>query len=204
MVRLTFNHWINYLSKNYLYFLPKQPKKNLICKFPPVWWWKCWETHNAVNLYTSKDSVRFSDRKVRFVDSVQENLGSREWAKGDESMPLDSCLLFGVCLIMMNIAFHIVRVRINCQYITQSNIINECSIKFQYSYSVNNTTPYTLIVEILRGNRHVAGINFVDGYVGFPPRHGFMISEKKKDQYLWYQHLHKYSHCGRQRCSGPS
>ena len=95
-------------------------------------------------------------------------------------MPLDSCLLFGVCLIMMNIAFHIVRVRINCQYITQSNIINECSIKFQYSYSVNNTTPYTLIVEILRGNRHVAGINFVDGYVGFPPRHGFMISEKKR------------------------
>ena len=27
LVRLTFNHWINYLSKNYLYLLPKQPPK---------------------------------------------------------------------------------------------------------------------------------------------------------------------------------
>ena len=55
--------------------------------------------HNAVNLYTSKDSIRYGDRKLRFVDFVQENLGSRNLAKNDWSIPLYCCfyLRINIC-----------------------------------------------------------------------------------------------------------
>ena len=42
------------------------------------------EKHNVVNVYTSKYALRFGDNKVRFVDYVKENVGSREQSKNNE------------------------------------------------------------------------------------------------------------------------
>ena len=54
LMQITFNLWIHCLS-----IFPA--KKTML------------EKYNADNLYISKDSIRSGDRKVTFVDSVQEN-----------------------------------------------------------------------------------------------------------------------------------
>ena len=83
-------------------------------------------------------------------------------------MPKYGCFLSVVCPIMMNTDCYTVHSRIDCKGITQSNIVNECFVKFRYSYSAINTVPYALILKSVRRTQHDARISFVYVLLGFP------------------------------------